>query len=162
MDLFQADKGAFFSEDRKCRYQLWRIWDHTKQFVMFVGLNPSTANEDNDDATIRRVMGFASRWGYGGVYMLNLFPKISTDPKQMEEVTREEAKGNKVHLHNVMRVCDKIICAWGSFPQVALASKNVFFYRNNTYALKLNKDGSPHHPLRLPNDVKLIRYSVNL
>ena len=57
--------GADFSEDRKYRNALWRIWDSKKSLVMFVGLNHSSANENTDDPTIRRVISFAKAWGYG-------------------------------------------------------------------------------------------------
>ncbi len=70
------DTGAKFSEDKRYRYMLWRRWDETKACVMFIGLNPSTANESTDDPTIRSVVAIANNLGYGGVYMLNLFQLI--------------------------------------------------------------------------------------
>ena len=75
------NKGATFSIDRKHRYSLWRIWDAELPFVMFIGLNPSTANEDENDATIRSVERISKSNGYGGFYMMNCFAYISTDPK---------------------------------------------------------------------------------
>lgn len=66
-------KGAEFSECRKYRYVLWRRWDwkgYGNQ-VMFIGLNPSTADETEDDPTIRRCIRFAKDWGYSGLLMMN-------------------------------------------------------------------------------------------
>lgn len=60
------NKGAMFSKCRKYRYVLWRIWDDDKPRVMFIGLNPSIAGAIIDDPTIRKVIGFAKRWGFGG------------------------------------------------------------------------------------------------
>ena len=76
--------GAEFSSDRKYRYCLWRIWDRQLPLVMFIGLNPSTANETEPDHTITRVMGFARSWGYGGFYMMNLFGIVSSQPENIE------------------------------------------------------------------------------
>ena len=69
----EFESGAEFSPDRKYRYALWRIWDKSNPLIMFIGLNPSKANELKDDPTIRRVRRFAFDWGYGGVYMINYF-----------------------------------------------------------------------------------------
>ena len=78
------EKGARFSESRTHRYALWRIWEKGAPMVMFVGLNPSTADETQDDPTIRRCIDFAKRWGYGGLYMLNIFAFRATNPKDMK------------------------------------------------------------------------------
>lgn len=59
------DKDAILSADRKYRYVLTRIWDEAKPTVLFIGLNPSTADEETDDQTIRKCIGYAKRWGYG-------------------------------------------------------------------------------------------------
>lgn len=73
--------NAILSEDRKYRYVLSRIWDESKPMVMIIGLNPSTADETKNDPTIIRCIDFAKSWGYGGVYMLNLFAFRATLPK---------------------------------------------------------------------------------
>jgi hypothetical protein len=79
-------KDAVLSECRTYRYALWRIWDQTVPYAMFIGLNPSTADESNDDPTLTRCMGFAKSWGYGGVCMANLFALRSTDPTALKTV----------------------------------------------------------------------------
>ena len=55
--------------------------------MMFIGLNPSTADERLDDPTIRHCVGFAARWGYGGIFMCNVFTLVSTDPKKLNVET---------------------------------------------------------------------------
>lgn len=75
-----SSNGAEFSECGQFRYCLWRIWDKTMPLVLFIGLNPSTANARVDDPTIRRVKGFARGWGFGGAYMMNLMPGVSAYP----------------------------------------------------------------------------------
>ena len=59
------EKGAILSTDRKYRYVLTRIWDETKSTVVFIGLNPSIADEETDDQTIRKCIGYSKRWRYG-------------------------------------------------------------------------------------------------
>src|SRR5689334_6852032 len=76
--------GADFSECRSYRYALWRIWDESKPLVMFIGLNPSTANETETDNTITRVRGICEHNGFGGFYMMNCWAYISTDPKLLK------------------------------------------------------------------------------
>ena len=78
------DKGAFFSNCKKYRYTLWRIWDKNKPYAVFIGLNPSVADATIDDPTIRRCIKYAKDWNLGGLYMLNLFSYIATNPKEMK------------------------------------------------------------------------------
>ena len=61
--LFETDivKGAWFSTDKRYRWALWRTWNVNKGRVVFIGLNPSTATETEDDPTVRRCIGFARR-----------------------------------------------------------------------------------------------------
>lgn len=77
-------KSAILSDDRKYRYSLSRVWDESKNKVMFIGLNPSTADETEDDPTIRRCINFAKSWGYVGLEMTNLFAFRATAPKDMK------------------------------------------------------------------------------
>ena len=65
------------------RYTLWRVWDESKPACVFVGLNPSTADASEDDATIRRCVRFAKDWDCGELLMLNLFAFRATRPKDM-------------------------------------------------------------------------------
>jgi len=74
---------AKLSVCRKYRYALWRIWDKSKPIVLFISLNPSTADEKEDDPTIRRCIGFAKSWGYGGLCMANLFAYRTKSPSEM-------------------------------------------------------------------------------
>ena len=78
--------NAILSEDRKYRYVLLREWDSQLPKIMFIGLNPSTADENQDDPTIRRCIAFAKSFDYGGFYMLNLFAYRSTSPSKLREV----------------------------------------------------------------------------
>jgi hypothetical protein len=106
--------GAQFSENRWYRYALWRIWNEDKPLIMFIGLNPSTANERFNDPTIRRVIRFAYDWGAGGLYMMNLFAFVTPYPYELAEA-HDPVGDNDQWLERISGKCDKIIFAWGAF-----------------------------------------------
>jgi len=147
------DKGAHFSEDRIYRYALWRIWDNNKPLIMFIGLNPSTADEDNNDRTINRVKNFASDWGYGGFYMVNLFAYITPYRNELKNCT-DPVGENDGWLERLSKKCEKIVFAWGSSKIAKERAKEVV-QKFDGYALKKNKDGSPRHPLYIKSDTEL-------
>lgn len=156
-DIFDTENnGAMFSQDRKYRYALWRVWDKTKPLVMFIGLNPSTANEITNDPTVRRVCRFAFDWGFGGVYMMNLFDHVTSDPKKLE-ISGDRLDHNDLWLTAIADKCQRIIFAWGSFPEAVEKGKAVA-KKFCGYALGVNKDGSPKHPLYIKKDVKPVYY----
>ena len=74
-----------FSSCRTYRYVLWRELDAANpRYALFIGLNPSTADEVADDPTIRRCKDFARRWGYGAVCVANLFAYRATKPAKLK------------------------------------------------------------------------------
>jgi len=158
MELFKSNSGADFSEDRKCRFKLWRIWDDALPKVMFIGLNPSTANETESDPTITRCINFAKSWGYGGMYMTNLFAYVSTDPKQL--VTSGEDLHNNNHaLIEVAIDCDLIIFCWGCFKQAKQRAKDIIDLFPRGHCIRITKSGNPEHPLYLPGNLKPIKFN---
>lgn len=146
-------KSAELSEDRVYRYSLTRTWDELYPAVMFIGLNPSTADEKTDDPTIRRCIRFAQDWGYGGLVMTNLFAYRATDPRELEKVGMKVAAGGVVHNAILFELADEaglIVAAWGAWP---VAKDRAHFVISKILAgypiccLGLTKDGSPRHPL---------------
>lgn len=150
MDLFDSN-GAMFSECRKYRYALWRIWDESKPLVMFIGLNPSTANESANDKTIARVIGFATSWGYGGVYMMNLFTYVTKYPTEL--VKDDNKEENFKRILEIAGKCKLIMFAWGNF-YVMGRDKELMALIPEGHCLKQNKNGSPQHPLFVPAETK--------
>lgn len=164
MTLFENIKsGAEFSEDRKYRYALWRIWDESLPLVMFIGLNPSTANETEPDKTITKVRKIAKNNGYGGFYMMNCFPLVSTDPEKLQEIYdclhEEEDIENMRWLLEVRRKCKDIVFAWGNFKIVKQRAASIYGYFKNAKALHINKNGSPKHPLYCKDNSALILFN---
>ena len=75
-----AAAGAVFSPCGRYRWWLGRIWQPRGPRLLFVGLNPSRADAQRDDPTLRRLQTFARDWGYGGLEVVNLFARISASP----------------------------------------------------------------------------------
>lgn len=152
-------RGAIISDCKKYRFQLWRIWDQEKPLVLWIMHNPSTADENEDDPTIRRVTGFTKSWGYGGFYVGNISPYRATDAKELlnkpfEEIAPVE---NIIHINEMKRKCEFGILAFGNPIR-----PDMKFERFDDWwkCLKLTKDGNPCHPLYLKSSLKPI--SINL
>lgn len=156
MDMFD-DNGAEFSSDRKYRYALWRIWDRTKPLAMFIGINPSTANESEPDQTITRVASIVRNWGYGGFYMMNLFAIVSkttdvllTDPDPLGD--------NDGWIEKIAPKCQKIVFAWGAFKEAKQRCLKIIEMFPEAEALKILKDGGPKHPLYCRANSQTVRF----
>lgn len=152
-------KGAVLSSCETYRYQLWRIWDDTKPKVMFLMLNPSTADANKDDATIRKCMRYSIKWNYGGFYVGNLYGYRATDRSVIKSVDNPIGDENQNHLLELSKKCDKIVCAWGNEEG---RPERIFSILDNLYYLKLNKDReqSPAHPLYLKGDLTPTQFDL--
>lgn len=157
-NLFE-NSGANFSKDGLHRYSLWRIWNKSLPLVMFIGLNPSTANGIDDDPTIRSVIRIAKRNGFGGVYMMNCWTYISTDPKGLLMSEYADAI-NRQNLREIADQCTEIVFAWGNFDVVKKHGRDqeLIAMFPNAKALQLNKNGSPKHPLYCKTDSVLVPF----
>jgi hypothetical protein len=148
--------GATFSKDRRYRYRLWRAWGDPELRCVFVGLNPSTADESNDDPTIRKCVGFAKRWGFGAVDVVNLFAFRSTEPMALLAAEDPVGRDNGYHLSLALKHAKRIVWAWGShgtriqrliLSQAASVRATRRLCKVGT--LGIAKDASPRHPLML-------------
>lgn len=114
---------------------------------MFVGLNPSTADETNDDPTLTRCMNFAKLWGYGGVCMANLFAFRATEPNDMKLAKNPIGPLNNKWLKSLAKDAGIVVAAWGNDGVFLNRSIEVVGFMPEMYCLKLNKSGEPAHPL---------------
>ncbi len=151
--------GAEFSDDRKYRYALWRTWAEGKGVVAFVGLNPSTADEVDNDPTIRRCINYAKAWGYSGIVMLNLFAFRTKSPKEMKDAAFPVGPDNDYWLEHYYDIADLVVCAWGNdgrhFKRDQMILKT--FYEAGIWevnVLRITGSGQPGHPLFLPKNLK--------
>lgn len=149
------DKGAHLSPCRTWRYILWRIWDPSLPIIMFVGLNPSTADETEDDATIRRCVRFAKDWGYGGIYMVNLFAFRATKPADLKKSLAPVGPSNDWALATYSKDASRTVACWGAHGSFLRRDKAVALILSDLYCLGTTRGGQPKHPLRLRSDTKL-------
>ena len=153
------NKTANFSSCRKYRYSLSRIWDKQKKFVLFIGLNPSTADEEMDDPTIRRCSGYAQKWGYGGFMMVNLFAYRTTLPSNLKKVKYPVGSENDKYIVKLSKKADITVAAWGNNGNLYSRDKQILSLVPNLMCLKINKSGQPAHPLYLKKDLKLTKFA---
>ena len=116
-------------------------------FVMFVGLNPSAADETSDDPTLTRCIRYAKSWGYGGVCMANLFAFRATEPADMKASDDPIGTENNKWLMKLAKDAALVVAAWGNDGSYLERSGQVKEFLSNLYCLKLNKSGEPAHPL---------------
>lgn len=157
--------GAVFSADRHYRYLLSRSWSSGKgKACVFVMLNPSTADEAEDDRTIRRCIGFAKRWGYERLEVVNLFAWCATNPDDLYFVTDATNRGlaitgpvgpdNDQWIRETCRQAGVVIAAWGAHSKAIARSKAVAaLLPPETMCLQHTKSGFPQHPLYIRGDV---------
>lgn len=151
--------AAILSSDRQYRFALWRKWND-KPIAMYIGLNPSTANEIKADPTIIRVTRFAYDWGCGGFYMMNLFAFVTAHPAQLPKEREAGEAENDEWLEKVNLQCDRICFAWGAFgapkwaEHIRTRANGIISRFPGAYCLGRTTKGHPCHPLFLPADRK--------
>lgn len=162
MTVLQDDrKGAAFSDCGQYRYRLWRTWDVEKPKLGFIMLNPSTADETEDDPTIRRCIGFAKDWGYGSLVVGNLFALRTTDPENLYDHPAPVGPENDTHLQEIVVESDRIVAAWGTHGAFQGRGQEVAdMFEDQLVALDTTKDGHPAHPLYQPADTEPVPYST--
>jgi len=151
------ERSATFSSCRFYRYELWRSWGDlvtVDSYAMFVGLNPSTADEELDDPTIRRCIAFAKSWGYSGLCMTNLFAFRSTEPADMLKAHDPVGEANDDHLIRCAVGAGVVVAAWGTHGSHRGRDIKVRALLPRLQHLRLTKSGHPGHPLYLPKTLQ--------
>lgn len=140
------------------RYALWREWGGAG-YAMFIGLNPSIADETLDDPTIRRCVAYAKSWGYGALCMVNLFAFRATDPKQMLSCADPVGPENDATMLELANGAGIRVAAWGVHGKHLRRDVAVKSIMPAMHVLKLTKDGHPSHPLYLPKCLQPIEWT---
>lgn len=151
------DGSAILSPDRLYRYELRRRWGAGKT-CCFVGLNPSTADERKNDMTVRKCIGFADRWGYRSICVLNLFAFRATSPTDMEEAADPIGPLNDEILTNSLPTMGRVVVAWGANDFASERAAIVTSMIPRPLCLGLTKEGHPRHPSRIAYATELIPY----
>jgi hypothetical protein len=152
--------AATFDASGLYRYRLRRWWAPGPR-VAFVMLNPNNADARTDDPTIRRCVGFARRWAFGSVDVVNLFGYRTADPRELLRVEDPVGPENDRHLRHAVRRADLVVCAWGATSVAALRAGELdgLFDGRDLRCLGRTLSGAPRHPLYLRGDTRLRRFS---
>ncbi|MEM6304936.1 MAG: DUF1643 domain-containing protein [Pseudomonadota bacterium] len=144
---------AAFSDCETYRYSLTRVWDKEGPRVMFVMLNPSTADETRNDPTVERCERRARALDYGAFRVCNIFAYRATDPRDLRRAAAPEGPGNAAALRRGARWADHIVAAWGAhgdhLDQGRRIAALLAGMRRPLFHLGLTKAGHPRHPLYL-------------
>lgn len=172
---------ATFSPCGRYRYTLHRdlvplhlpALEVRRRTVVWIMLNPSTADDRSDDPTIRRVCDFSMRWGYQDVVVVNAYAVVSTDPRRLWKAAIEagmfDADGNAdpvgpdndAAILAAVRGAELVVCGWGRHLQPARQAALARLLAGvKLTALARNGDGTPSHPLRLPASLEPQRFKL--
>ena len=144
------NRQTIFSKYRTYRYTLWREWVGGEGYAMFIGLNPSTADEKSDDPTIRRCVAFAKAWGYTALCMTNIFSFRATDPRDMMIQADPVGPDNNKYLLEMSKEAGVIVAAWGTNgTHKGRGAEVISMIERPLHCLGLTKQGYPAHPLYL-------------
>jgi hypothetical protein len=165
-------RDAVISEDGLYRYSLTRQWGESNVGPLFIMLNPSKADADVDDPTVRKCIGFAQRWGYDAMRVVNLFAFRATEPDEL--IGARDARGplNAEVVRGEISIAAfrdvPIVAAWGGWwsarqrgpywrglPRINV-ERTVQDFGGRPLCLGVTNDGSPRHPCRLPYSTPLV------
>ena len=162
-DLDGIEYGAIFDINGRYRYSLWRAWSAYHPRIAFVLLNPSTADEQRNDPTIRRCMGFARAWEFGSVEVVNLFAYRATDCRELLKVRDPIGEENNRFLTQAVERCSTVALGWGTRGTLLDRDCQVISLlagRKDVHCLGITKNGQPRHPLYLKGDTSLVPFCV--
>ncbi len=159
-DIFNRSRGAILSPCGKYRYKLWRIWDEDRPMVTFIGLNPSRADDMQDDRTLKRCMVFADSWGFGGLYMMNLFAWRTPYSDELLRVSAPVGPETDKYLAEAIGQSEKIVLCYGTKGCWRGRDQEVLkMLTSPAYCLRLTKNGFPEHPLYVKGNTSLILFN---
>ncbi|GAB4229052.1 MAG: DUF1643 domain-containing protein [Elainellaceae cyanobacterium] len=154
-------RGAIFDATGCYRYWLWRTWDSEAAALTFIMLNPSTADDQVDDATIRRCIRFAQAWNYGSLSVVNLFALVATYPQQLRSAADPVGHDCDRYLLEAVDRAAQVIVAWGNWGRLHQRDQAVLSLlaaHQPLYCLGTCQNGQPRHPLYLPKSIEPTQY----
>jgi len=169
-DIVYEIASAVVSDCGVYRYRLGRDFRQlllskpSEKCLLWIMLNPSTADARTDDPTIRKCRGFAERLGFGWFLVGNLFAYRATDPKDLLAAERSgtDVVGpeNDDHLRHMIANSDAVLCAWGAvgkrFPERCRDVVAMIPAMKRGHLGDLSKGGCPKHPLMLGYDTPVV------
>lgn len=159
-----SSQAAWFSRCGTYRYGLRRAWKPNGRRCLFIMLNPSTADENVDDPTIRKCIKFARMYAHGVLTVVNLFAVRATDPKVMRKHIEPVGVENDWQITHHARLADTVFCAWGNHGKHkgrdAQVKSILWDLGKEPVCLGLNQNGTPKHPLYQPYNVDVLPFDV--
>lgn len=152
-------KTAEISRCERHRFKLGRVWDTNLPVLLWVMLNPSTADASIDDPTIRRCINYAKDWDFGGIEVVNLFSLRTPSPKVLIKTSVNERNHSSYNdiLEKVFLKHDAAICGWGTNGTLDNRNKKILDMMNENGCIPFCIDktslGEPKHPLYLKKDL---------
>lgn len=149
------EADAVFNATRTHRYSLMRAWDDTGASILWVMLNPSTADENKLDPTLRRCRNFSREWGYGSFYVANIYAFRATNPAELFKAENPIGENNDEWIRRLAARCQTVVAGWGSHPMVKNSDRakrvlEMLAKFRSIYCLGTTQDGFPRHPLYVP------------
>ncbi len=131
------------------------LFESEERAIVWIALNPSTADENQLDPTLRRIRGYSMAWGYNTFYMLNLFAFRATDPRDMRRAEDPIGPDNDRWIREIAQRTDRVMCAWGRHGLYRNRQADVLAQLDglNLCYLEKTADGLPKHPLYLKADL---------
>lgn len=163
----ESGNPCVFSPCRKWRYLLKHTWrdllDPEERAIAWIALNPSTADENQLDPTLRRIRGYTRDMGYNTFYMLNLFAYRATDPKVMRAAEDPVGPENDYWIKKIAIESQMVVCAWGLHGKFMDRQDHVLANLRELPCdlryMELSKDGIPKHPLYLKSELRPQRFN---
>jgi hypothetical protein len=154
--------ACIFSPDRNYRYLLIHKWNglFPERVCMWIGLNPSIADELKLDNTLRRIRAFSAAAGFNSFYMVNLFALVATDPKVMKAHPAPVGPENDQHIERALKKVMTVFVAWGAHGKHFDRDRQVLALLRDRQVccLALTREGCPKHPLYLKGTLRPIPY----
>lgn len=145
------------------RYSLTREWEPSPQVVLWVMLNPSTADGTKDDNTVRKCVGFARRWGFSGLEVVNLYAFRATSPRDLAGAKYPIGPDNDTVIVGACERARIAVLAWGNHAEAGRARYVTRLVRNcinrgdaNVFCLGVTQVGQPRHPRVVPYATPLV------
>lgn len=156
--------GAVFSSCRRYRYRLWRRWAFGPS-VLWILLNPSTADERSLDPTVTRCRNFSQTWGFAAFDIVNLFAWRAIEPADLFRAHDPVGSANDAIIQDAVDRTGFIVLAWGNHGLRRGRARDVLSplakRRSVLYCLRLTSEGQPAHPLYLPGICTPMPYKVD-
>lgn len=159
--------SAQFSPCKLYRYTLERWWSGiygANDYACFIMLNPSVADERQDDPTVHRAAMFAKRWGFAGLIVTNIFAYRATDPQKLYGLQVDlVGPDNDDAILRVAKGAKLVVCAWGCHGALrGRAAEVIDTLKANAvpmHCLGVTKAGFPKHPLYMRADKPIERFA---